>query len=192
LWASILLSGFADDESVDEVLKKFTYQPFREEAVKYLSDPNIGNQLSRNLNSALRNTEIYDANDTKIQYFDIFKTTTQGYILFDFCGTWCKPCIDEIAQYAQKQPLGNSSKVRSVWLFFENDRSKWLAVIEKYKLRKENCFIVLDKNFINEFAKSFNWAQEFPHHFLFTKEGKLIDEKAPSMNEFDEDKLQGR
>ncbi|WP_157741049.1 TlpA family protein disulfide reductase [Mucilaginibacter xinganensis] len=175
--------------SFSYALEKFTYPPFKEAALKYLSDPNLGSQISRNLNSTLRNTEIFDTNDKKLQYLDVFKTSTQSYILFDFCGTWCKPCLDEIAQYSQNQHLDNSAKVKPIWLFFENDKTKWIAVIEKYHLKKENCFIILDKGFINEFAKSFNWAQEFPHHFLFTKEGEMIDEKAASLNEFNEDEL---
>lgn len=174
------------------VLDQFTYPPFREAAAKYLGDPNLGTAMSRNLTGSVRNTEIFDASDNKLRFFDIFKNTRQANILFDFCGTWCKPCMEEISVYSEKHALDNSATVRPVWLFFENDKSKWLAVIEKYKLPKENCFIVLDRDFINEFAKSFNWGQEFPHHFLFTKEGKLINENAPSMSEFEAGTLSGK
>lgn len=187
-----LKDGIIDQQgklSPSHALDKFTYPPFKEAAAKYLGDPNLGNELSHNLNSILRNTEIFDANSNKLQFFDIFINTKQRYILFDFCGTWCVPCLEEIARYAEKQPLNNSTKVRPVWLFFENDSSKWMVVIEKYKLKKENCFIMLDRKFINVFAKNFNWGQEFPHHFVFTREGKITDEKAPPMADFDQASL---
>jgi hypothetical protein len=178
-----------NNKDIIPLINKFTYDPFKNEALKFLSDPNFGSKISRNLNSILRNTGLFDINDNKIAFFDVFKAANQPYVIFDFCGTWCKPCLDEIAQYSSNQHLDNSSKVKPVWLFFENDKTKWVAIIEKYHLKKENCFIVLDKAFINEFAKSFNWAQEFPHHFLFTKEGEMIDEKAASFNEFNENEI---
>lgn len=181
-----------DKKDINQLAGRFTYPPFKKISFKYLTDPNLGSDISRNLNSDVRNAEIYDINGIAFHFFDIFKNTEQPYLLFDFCGTWCVPCVEEIALYSRTPHLDHSAKVKPVWLFFENDMTKWGALIEKYHLKKENCFVVLDREFMNAFAKSFNWAQEFPHHFLFTKNGKIIDDKAASHNEFNENALTER
>jgi hypothetical protein len=174
---------------INDLSAMFTYPPFKSASYRYLTDPNLGNGISQNLNMVIRNAEIYDANGNKIHFYEVFKNTEQPYILFDFCGTWCVPCLDEISIYSKNRHLDNSKKVRPVWLFFENDMTKWKGVVAQYHLDEKSCFLVLGKEFMNEFAKSFDWAEEFPHHFLFSKDGKIIQSKASSLTEFDESKL---
>ena len=144
------------------------------------------------VNNTIRDAEVYDVNYKKIVFADLFTASLQPYLLFDFCGTWCVPCIEEIKKYSKTKHLDKSSKVKPIWVFFENDRTKWLDAVEKYKLKKENCFMITgeaSRNLIKEFSFLFNWGGEFPHYFLFSKDGRIIQKTAVSSSNFKENDI---
>lgn len=65
--------------------------------------------------------------------------------------------------------------------FFENNDQDWKKTIERYKLPVEDCFLVLSTELQQHFSKKFNWMGTFPHHFIFTQEGKLVNDNAPAL-----------
>ncbi|UYQ95734.1 hypothetical protein MKQ68_11535 [Chitinophaga horti] len=184
-----LLKEPADEEAV---VSRLTYPPFRQVAKTVLATSNRGIEKSGYINNVIRNVEIFDANDKKMVLSDLFKTSTQPYLIFDFCGTWCAPCMEAIAVYSKVKPLDNSKKIRPIWLFFENDKSKWLSAVEKYGLKRENCFVILRESgatLTKEFETLFDWEGEFPHHFVFSSDGRIVDKRAVNLAVYQENRL---
>jgi hypothetical protein len=98
--------------------------------------------------------------------------------------------MEEYTQSERK--YDHSDMVRPIYLFFENNQKEWLKVVEKYHLAKENCFVVIDKKLQTLMSRQFGWMGEFPHHFLFSKEGKIINSKAdPLINLKEADMILG-
>jgi thiol-disulfide isomerase/thioredoxin len=145
------------------------------------------------LTNELRNVPVYDAALKETPFGKIFINTTQPFLYFDFCGSWCVPCLNEMEEYTQSErKYDHSDMVRPIYLFFENNQKEWLKVVEKYHLAKENCFVVIDKKLQTLMSRQFGWMGEFPHHFLFSKEGKIINSKAdPLINLKEADMILG-
>lgn len=145
-----------------------------------------GNSRENQLDSAARYYTLFDNGMKKTTLDEIFKKTSQQFILIDFSGSWCAPCMEEIRKYIQFRKLDTSAVVKPIWLFFENNTKDWLTVLKKYKLKKENCFLVGDKEALSKsFAQRFLWRGEFPHYFLFDRNRILINANAPAVSEFD-------
>lgn len=157
------------------------YPAFKKYAEKFKSGSSQGY-----INSDIRNCILYDFNLKQINFNTIINTSSQEYILFDFCGSWCKPCLEEIKEYAVDKKLDTSTIVKPIWIFFENNKTDWFTVIQKYNLKKENCFLLEDKEIITKsFGELFSWKGEFPHHFLFNNKGRIIEKNVESLTFFD-------
>ncbi|MEB2778690.1 hypothetical protein SYJ56_25505 [Algoriphagus sp. D3-2-R+10] len=181
--------GMLSEEQKLALIEKLTYPAFKEYALQLDQDPNRGIEKSGYINNEIRGARLFDVNDKELVFEDLFERTEQPYLLLDFSGSWCKPCLEEMSVYAKTAHLDNSKKVRPIWLFFENDKTKWLNVVEKYNLKKENCFLVVGESgpiLKKQFALLFDWEGEFPHYFLFAKEGGIIDKRARPLSMFEE------
>lgn len=178
------------NENMAKINVAITNPVLRQYADKYLSLKIAGKTDDNYLTNELRNVPVYNVSLQEIPFGEIFKNTQQPYLYFDFCGSWCIPCLNEISEYAQSDRIyDHSEKVRPIWLFFENNQKEWLKVIEKYHLNKKNCFLVMDKKLQNIFTPQFGWLGEFPHHFLFSKEGRLINPAASPLINLKENEL---
>lgn len=136
------------------------------------------------LNVALRGVTLYDTALKEITFDSMFQATQRPYLFLAFCGSWSPGCIKEIAKDSVDQNLKSSDSVRLVWLFFENDRKGWLKVIKKYGLSPQNCFLVKDYLKMEQnFFSHFNWRKDFPHYFLFNREGRCIHENVVSFSQ---------
>ncbi|WPR77111.1 hypothetical protein [Algoriphagus sp. NG3] len=181
--------GMLSEEQKLALIDKLTYPAFKEYALQLDQDPNHGIEKLGYINNLIRGARLFDVNEKELVFEELFKTTEQPYLLLDFSGSWCKPCLEEMSVYAKTAHLDNSKKVRPIWLFFENDKTKWLNIVEKYNLKKENCFLVVGESgpiLEKEFALLFDWEGEFPHYFLFAKEGEIIDKRARPLSMFEE------
>jgi hypothetical protein len=181
-----------NNHNKETILGKITYPPFKAFAIKNYQNPNRGIEKMGYINNMMRNAKIFDTNDKQIIFADLFKTTKQPFIIFDFCGSWCKPCLNEIAIYNQTKNLDSAKLIRPIWLFFENDKKKWTDVITQNNLNPQNCFVIIENEsqlLKKEFALSFDWQGEFPHHFVFSKEGKIIEKNAKNLSAFSESDL---
>jgi hypothetical protein len=165
---------------------KFTYPPFKSIAYKYLNDANYGTAIGRNLNIIIRNIEVYNAKGDIVHFYDLFKSAQQPYVLTAICRSNSQASLDDIAAYSQNHKLDSSQKVKPIWIFLELDMTQWLNVIEQYHLKKENCFLIIDRRFMGEFGKSFGWEGNFPHYSLFSNEGAMINNKVASFTEINE------
>ncbi len=186
---NLFKDGMLSEEQKLALIEKLTYTAFKEYAIQLDQNPNLGPEKSGYINNAIKEARLFDVNDKELVFEEMFNTTSQPYLLLDFSGSWCKPCLEEMSVYAKTRHLDNSKKVRPIWLFFENDKTKWINVVEKYNLKKENCFLVVGESgpiLQKEFALLFGWEGEFPHYFLFAKEGEIIDKKAKPVSMFEE------
>ncbi len=164
--------------NIDEIKKQITVSPFVAELETY-GQRKMGSVF---MNDKIGNHVLYGYNMNKTSLNELFNTATQKYIYLDFCGSWCKPCIEEISKYAADKKYDNADNLKPLWIFFENDSLSWKKIIATYNLKKENCYLALHQtDFQSEFAEQYNWEGEFPHHFLFSKDGKIIDKKAESL-----------
>lgn len=190
---NLLRDGLIEDSTdIAQVVEKLTYPPFKQFAIEVLKNTNRGVQKIGYISNAIRSAEVYDTKDRKCTLGEVFQNSSQPYLLFDFCGTWCKPCVEEISKYSKTKHLDNSKKVKPIWLFFENDKSKWINIIEKYQLKKDNCFIIIgdpSKELIKELSIFAGWKGEFPHYFLFAKDGKIINKAEVGLSKFSESSL---
>jgi thiol-disulfide isomerase/thioredoxin len=186
---SLFNDGMLSEEQKLGLIDKLTYPPYKEYALQLYQDPNRGIIKSGYINNEIRDARLFDVNDKELAFDELFNTTAQSYLLLDFSGSWCKPCLEEMSVYAKTAHLDNSKKVRPIWLFFENDKTKWLNVVERYNLKKENCFLVVGESgniLRKQFTLLFDWEGEFPHYFLFAKEGEIIDKRARPLSIFEE------
>ncbi|MFC5624536.1 TlpA family protein disulfide reductase [Algoriphagus winogradskyi] len=186
---NLFYDGLLSEEQELGLINKLTYPAFKEYALQLYQNPNRGIIKSGYINNEIRGARLFDVNDKELAFDELFKKTAQPYLLFDFSGSWCKPCLEEMSVYAKTRHLDNSKKVRPIWLFFENDKTKWLNIIERYNLKKENCFLVVGEAgpiLQKQFALLFDWEGEFPHYFLFAKEGEIIEKRARPLSLFEE------
>ena len=138
--------------------------------------------ISSITNDVINNYILLDNNKNPVLFKEIFSKTSLPYLYLDFCGTWCKPCITEIAEYSVHQKFRGSKLLKPIWLFFENDHKSWLKIIEKYQLPAEDCYLLIkDEQLRKQFGIDYGWQGEFPHHFLFTKKGEILDNAAVSL-----------
>lgn len=162
----------------DFITSSISFPVFR----SYLSD--IKNISGNIISGSVGDMKVYDYQNKENTFKDIFRNKGTGLIYLDFAGSWCIPCIDEISQYVKHRKFDSSDKLQPYWFFFENNNKDWLEIIERFNLKKENCFLILDNSGFSEyFYKHFFWEGEFPHHFLFTHDGELVNSNAPPLTE---------
>lgn len=126
----------------------------------------------------------------KLKFSQLFLQTKQPFVIFDFCGSWCAPCLKEIEEYSKLKTLDASKTIRPIWLFFENDSLKWKNVVLKYGLKKRDCFLILDRSaFVPEFGKKYDWRREFPHHVIFRKDGRIFKNNAESLSFYNQNEV---
>jgi len=151
-------------KNITELTRYIAYPEF----VPYIEKFKSGNNTEEFINDNIKKSILHDYNNQQIVFNDLFTKSSHRYILLDFCGSWCKPCMEELKEYKISPKLDTSSIVRPIWIFFENDDKDWLNVIKTYDLKKENCFLLQgDTTIQKNFGILFSWRGEFPHRFLF-------------------------
>lgn len=89
--------------------------------------------------SKLRKVEIQIPEITSIEHFkEVCKTTTKGYIVFDFYATWCPPCRrigTRLPELVEAYPSAQ---------FYKVDRDRCMEVHRACSVQKIPTFIVYD------------------------------------------------
>lgn len=126
-----------------------------------------------------------DVNGKEQTFASIFRKTNKSFIYFDFCGSWCVPCLQEMEKYVKSDTNHDAEHpdLEVVYIFFEKDDVDWKKVITQYNLALQNCYLVTDNELQSYFGPTYHWPGTFPHHSIFSKNGKLIHRNAPALLE---------
>ena len=104
------------------------------------------------------------------KYIELNKETGNGPILLSFWATWCKPCLEEMAEY---NSIYNQYKEKGFRLLaISTDTEKSVAKVKPYiKSKGYNFPVLLDSN--NEVARKY-YAQQMPYTVLIDKNGNIV------------------
>jgi peroxiredoxin len=104
------------------------------------------------------------------KYVELNKETGNGPILLSFWATWCKPCLEEMAE---NNKIYNLYKDRGFTLLaISTDTEKSVAKVKPYiKSKGYNFTVLLDTN--SEIARKY-YAQQMPYTVLIDKSGNIV------------------
>ena len=108
--------------------------------------------------------------DLNGKYLELNKATGNGPILLSFWATWCRPCLEEMAEYNK---IYNQHKEKGFTLLaVSTDTEKSVAKVKPYIKSKGYDFpVLLDTN--SEVARKY-YAQQMPYTVLIDKSGNII------------------
>jgi len=104
------------------------------------------------------------------KYVELNKETGNGPILLSFWATWCKPCLEEMAEYNKiyDQYQDNGFTLLAI----STDTEKSIAKVKPYiKSKGYNFTVLLDSN--NDAARKY-YAQQIPYSVLIDKNGNIV------------------
>lgn len=112
--------------------------------------------------------------------FDI--SSLRGKVVYiDFWGSWCKPCLAQMANSAKLQQTFRNRDVAFLFINFYDTKEKWLKTIRERKLKGIHVKSEAgDEQYFNE---KFGIANGFPRYALIDKKGILITMSAPHPND---------
>ncbi|MFA6713551.1 MAG: TlpA disulfide reductase family protein, partial [Bacteroidales bacterium] len=106
------------------------------------------------------------------------------YILIDFWGTWCNPCITLIPELKEIKAEFEDKNFTIVSVAYDRDAQKVLDFVEKEQMNWDHVFVSqtqTDKNSLVEKLK----VTSFPTTILIAPDGKIIA-RNKSINELKE------
>ncbi len=108
--------------------------------------------------------------DLKGDYIELNELIGDGPILISFWATWCKPCVEELAQY--KKIFDEFKDEGLIMLGISTDNEKSVAKVKPYVKSKGYDFtILLDTN--SEVARKF-YARAVPYTVILDKNGNIV------------------
>lgn len=104
------------------------------------------------------------------KYVELNKETGNGPILLSFWATWCKPCLEEMAEFNK---IYKEYKDRGFTILaISTDSEKSVAKVKPYIKSKGYDFpVLLDTN--NEVARKY-YAQQMPYTVMIDKNGNIV------------------
>ncbi|MBK7632041.1 MAG: TlpA family protein disulfide reductase [Ignavibacteriales bacterium] len=104
------------------------------------------------------------------KYVELNNETGNGPILLSFWATWCKPCLEEMAEYNKiyKEYKDKGFNLLAI----STDTEKSVAKVKPYIKSKGYDFtVLLDTN--SEIARKY-YAQQMPYTVLVDKYGNIV------------------
>jgi len=104
------------------------------------------------------------------KYVELKNLIGKGPFLISFWATWCKPCIEELAEYKKIYSEFKSSGFNM--LAISTDDEKTVAKVKPFVKSKDyNFTILLDTN--SEVARKY-YVQNVPHTVLLDEKGNIV------------------
>ncbi|MEO5892657.1 MAG: TlpA disulfide reductase family protein [Ferruginibacter sp.] len=150
--------------------KEFPLSPYAE-LVQKKWDQKIKNILT---------VPVFSLKDVSGNIFDI-KSLRGKVVYIDFWGSWCKPCLAQMANSALLQKKYKGKNVAFLFIDFYDTKEQWLNTIRSKNL--EGIFIKAEKEDEAFFDSTFGVKQGFPRYALLDKNGVLITASAPHPND---------
>lgn len=124
----------------------------------------------------------FSLKDTSGNFVDI-KSFRGKVVYIDFWGSWCKPCMAQMANSSILQHQFENQNVVFLFIDFYDSKEKWLKTIESQRL--EGIHLKSEKEDLPFFEKTFDVGQGFPRYALLNKNGELVTSSAPHPNDSD-------
>jgi cytochrome c biogenesis protein CcmG, thiol:disulfide interchange protein DsbE len=122
------------------------------------------------LSQADKNAPDFKLPDLNGNNVELSKMTGKGPLLINFWATWCKPCVEEMAEYAM---IYNEYKSKGFeMLAVSVDNEKTADKVKPYAESKKYPFTILMD--IKAIAAKKYSIQAIPMTFLLNKEGKIV------------------
>ncbi len=101
---------------------------------------------------------------------ELYKELGDGPVLLSFWATWCKPCIEELAEYKK---IFNEFKDEGFKMFaISTDNERTIAKVKPFvKSKKYNFPVLLDTN--SDAARLY-YAQAVPFSVILNDEGYIV------------------
>lgn len=96
------------------------------------------------------------------------------YILLDFWGTWCGPCIKEIPYLKKIYNDISSDKLQIISIAVDEKSENVLNFIKENEMNWIHYFQSFDDNSPNSLTNRYK-VKKFPSTFLLDKDGRIID-----------------
>lgn len=105
----------------------------------------------------------------------------KGKIVYiDFWGSWCKPCMEQMAHSATLQQKFKGKDIVFLFINFYDSQQKWITTIKKNQLNGVHVKAeVKDEKY---FEDIFGVKNGFPRYAVLDKNGRLITTAAPHPN----------
>lgn len=109
------------------------------------------------------------------------------YILLDFWGSWCGPCMVEIPDLKRLNETYHGASFRNargfeiVSVSVERDKNRWMRAIEKKELNWKYHLVDLTESykFFNSEIASLYGVKQVPTKFLIDEKGNIIGVDMP-------------
>ena len=102
------------------------------------------------------------------------------YVLIDFWGTWCGPCIAEIPHSQKLESEFVDKDIAFVYISMRDNEEKWKKHVSDTKLKGTQLFA--DKEESEQLEKEYD-VRFYPSFLLLDKEGKIVTRRIrPSYN----------
>lgn len=97
-----------------------------------------------------------------------------NYVLIDFWGTWCAPCIKAIPELKKTNNLlAKSKNFKLISVAFDSDRKNVIKYTENQEMNWEHVFVDNTKRDENSIVEKFK-ISSFPSTILINPNGKII------------------
>jgi len=137
--------------------------------LKYLKENNL-NLIGLREGFVLENYNLELINERKIRIKELL--IDKDYLLLDFWGTWCVPCIDLIPEVKKITQQYSNTQVLGIAL----DKKKELVsrFIEENDIKYPNCFISFEGAVSKNSIISSQKISNYPYYILIDKNMKII------------------
>jgi thiol-disulfide isomerase/thioredoxin len=186
---SLLIKYYSDSLAIDSLAKTFEVSNYSELArIKGIRSRNEMQSINLHRGDTIPDFTLTTTLDSLISIRDF----SHQLLYINFWATWCGPCLQNIPELnkliAQYQ---NDPRVAFVNVCLESEHPKWLATIEKEKIKGINLFA--EGNWNSKLRAYFN-ITGIPHYVIVSKHNILSEnatEKAPLVKEKIEEILSG-